>query len=870
MRGQIEKVSRPFSVAAAVMVVIISIGNRSASAADDSRTWRDSTGKFEIKATLVKQEAGAIQLKRDDGRLITVPIDRLSKEDREHLESLRKPNPFEVDEGLKSPAAASLVMAVANQAGGPQWSPGFVFYREGDKSYVLVNHFEPRINATTRVTRESTGEIAFHGTDARVVVPADSKAKSAVPQIPPETITLIWESPQGTRKVKGERVLTLKNHGKTILSALTKDLPAPLTPSKAKVEQGMPVTVIGFQIDGLVDPPTFTRIEKSASIKSVSQDQSGNVVSLQIEAPEIARLQNAIVLTTQGDAVGCCTTLASASGSGNPLDRVTAMPVHALAKVREPHAIHYAAAPRSGDARQIEWEFVAYIADPFGKLREPTLLVRRQHNIPDGLAPAERNKIEEQAARDAKEVKLTKGAPSAEVARRIMGHENAQYATTWVARVTLENVGGEPVHNFQLQLRDRANHEFPASAIVYHSTPDPFGERAAPPDIPGLDGMPLDMPRPVKDAKGGWRLTSSVTEGKSQRPHQAIRLPKPQSSERSVAGKKSMAGGYSVVELDLPAPPGEVSARPTRSQVPLAFSPDGKWLYLVDETDVLRKINTADLKEALTLELGSSATDLSWSKAGLLLAFRQAHAHWVVNADTLAVVREMPMFEARSMAGSPATTTGFALGTFFSAEAQGGTALAMIDFAEGKLLHELRGVYNGHTLQVDGKPFLNEPYFGVQMSADGKRLFLGGSALHRLRIDGTDLALEQSSAQLGSGNLSHLTLSNDGKRTALFTSPHRIVVLDTQDLSAPKLTLDLNDHVRAVAFDDKSGNIFVGHSLTVTIFGPRGAKLGFIGIPRGEVRRLLMHPSGESLVAWSGDTACLIDVKNLAASKDTP
>jgi hypothetical protein len=48
MRGQIEKVSRPFSVAAAVMVVIISIGNRSASAADDSRTWRDSTGKFEI------------------------------------------------------------------------------------------------------------------------------------------------------------------------------------------------------------------------------------------------------------------------------------------------------------------------------------------------------------------------------------------------------------------------------------------------------------------------------------------------------------------------------------------------------------------------------------------------------------------------------------------------------------------------------------------------------------------------------------------------------------------------------------------------------------------------------------------------------
>jgi hypothetical protein len=594
------------------------------------------------------------------------------------------------------------------------------------------------------------------------------------------------------------------------------------------------------------------------------------VVSLQIDAPEIGRLHNALVLTAKGDAIGCCTSLANPTGSARPFDSVKAMPVQALAKLREPHVIHYAAAPRSGDARQIEWEFVAYIADPFGKLRDPTLVVRRVLNIPDGITTTETSKIEEQAVRDAKEVKLAKGDPSPEVVRRILGHENAQYSTTWVARVALENLGGEPVHNFQVQVRDRANHEFAASVIGYHSRPDPFGERAAAPDIPGLDGKPLDLPRPQRDPNGGWRLTSTATERKIEKPHQAIRLPKPQKTERSAAGRKFIAGGHNIVELDLPTLPNDAGPRQPRDQVPIAFSPDGKWLYLVDATDVLRKINAADLKEASTLELGSPATDLAWSKAGLLLAFRQAHAHWVVNADTLAVVREMPMYEARCMAGSPASTTGFALGTFFSDRPQGGPALAMLDFAEGKLLHELHGVYDGHTLQIDGKPFLNEPYFGMQMSTGGKHLFLGGSALHRLRIDGSDLVLEQSSAPLGTGNLIHLTLSNGGKRTALAEGAHRVVVFDANDLGAPKVTLALNDHVRAVEFDDKSGNILVGHSANVTIFGPRGAKLETIAMPKGEVRRLLMHPAGESLVAWSGETACLIEIKQPAASKDTP
>jgi len=52
------------------------------------RTWRDSTGRHEVKAVFLKLEDGEVSLRREDGKQITLPLERLSEEDQQYIEEL--------------------------------------------------------------------------------------------------------------------------------------------------------------------------------------------------------------------------------------------------------------------------------------------------------------------------------------------------------------------------------------------------------------------------------------------------------------------------------------------------------------------------------------------------------------------------------------------------------------------------------------------------------------------------------------------------------------------------------------------------------------------------------------------------------------
>lgn len=70
------------------------------------RTWKDSSGQFEIEAALQTQTAFDVVLRKQDGSTITVPLERLSVADQEYVASLESgsENPFE--RGPTSPAAS--------------------------------------------------------------------------------------------------------------------------------------------------------------------------------------------------------------------------------------------------------------------------------------------------------------------------------------------------------------------------------------------------------------------------------------------------------------------------------------------------------------------------------------------------------------------------------------------------------------------------------------------------------------------------------------------------------------------------------------------------------------------------------------------
>lgn len=61
------------------------------------RTWTDKTGKFKVKAKLNERVDNLVRLETEDGRLITVPVEKLSEFDQKYLESAKAnmdENPF--------------------------------------------------------------------------------------------------------------------------------------------------------------------------------------------------------------------------------------------------------------------------------------------------------------------------------------------------------------------------------------------------------------------------------------------------------------------------------------------------------------------------------------------------------------------------------------------------------------------------------------------------------------------------------------------------------------------------------------------------------------------------------------------------------
>ena len=52
-----------------------------------ARTWTDSTGNHTVEAEFVDLKDGKVRLKKEDGKTITIPIERLSEADQEFVKS---------------------------------------------------------------------------------------------------------------------------------------------------------------------------------------------------------------------------------------------------------------------------------------------------------------------------------------------------------------------------------------------------------------------------------------------------------------------------------------------------------------------------------------------------------------------------------------------------------------------------------------------------------------------------------------------------------------------------------------------------------------------------------------------------------------
>jgi hypothetical protein len=78
-----------------------------ARAADELRTWTDSTGRHQVSAKLESAEGGKVTLVRENGEKLTIALEKLSQADREYVAKLNAENPFKpADQGPGMPAPA--------------------------------------------------------------------------------------------------------------------------------------------------------------------------------------------------------------------------------------------------------------------------------------------------------------------------------------------------------------------------------------------------------------------------------------------------------------------------------------------------------------------------------------------------------------------------------------------------------------------------------------------------------------------------------------------------------------------------------------------------------------------------------------------
>jgi thiol-disulfide isomerase/thioredoxin len=79
----------------ALVPVLLATG---ALAVAETRTWTDSTGKHKIEAELLSTKGGKVRLRRDDGKEITIALDRLSEEDQAFVKEQANSEPAVVSD----------------------------------------------------------------------------------------------------------------------------------------------------------------------------------------------------------------------------------------------------------------------------------------------------------------------------------------------------------------------------------------------------------------------------------------------------------------------------------------------------------------------------------------------------------------------------------------------------------------------------------------------------------------------------------------------------------------------------------------------------------------------------------------------------
>ncbi|MCE9548473.1 MAG: hypothetical protein K8T25_23610 [Planctomycetia bacterium] len=774
--------------------------------AAEVRTWHDSSGKFEIRASLVKVNDDVVILKREDNqRELAVPMAQLCEADQRFVRAETATNPF-VPAQDRLPAARSLVVVSFELGDTKKTVTGVVVKRTGDRAVILCQN--PAL---------SGGRIQ-------------------------QVKALIYpETGKGKEPVSAEIEGPLPGQTGWLLAAPADKVPPPLETASWQPQNGETVKVVGHRIDSTTQTPQSTVVVQNAT----SSISSGSAVTSRVQnvTPRVLltdRPPSSSAIVTRSDGKGVAfvpyfiVKENSTTGYAISFDKI--------AETLRPSVAQYYLRRQAGKGEQASYEVTLQMLGRGDKIKQPRLLIRPLQ--PAKIFPEQLVENDGKWPRLAEciEVPLTSSskAGGADPTKAALNGSASPQQLLLSGHFEAPN-SGDKIANFQVQLEYQADAgnapiRLAPQLVIYNSR----FERA-PPMASGPDGLLMAMPELVKNPRGGWQLTSAQTRvPKSEIKHvEQAPFPEPVRFEQLLVASGKDRGDCFCGQL---IATGKNGGRGEQA----VFSPDGKWLYLIDDSaSRLIKVDATTLRGALSLSLRSEVGGLAFAKDKLVVSAVKAGQLWVIDPETLKCVGDISVPGLWYFAASPGTSVAVACGRIGSDPTLKLDKLYIVDIAQRTLVHCLpfrMGNSRSQRQQEIDWP-LAKGFQHFKLSSDGKYLFDVVGELQRYRLEGTDLMFEQAGFSISSRpqDSPPIALSYDGKLIGVSGRIFRSI-----ELTSPYLTLNAQGPIGI----DPNGKFYIAGMDSIAALDSRGAEIRKypLGGRISYIKYLVVHPQGDRLV----------------------
>jgi hypothetical protein len=310
------------------------------------------------------------------------------------------------------------------------------------------------------------------------------------------------------------------------------------------------------------------------------------------------------------------------------------------------------------------------------------------------------------------------------------------------------------------------------------------------------------------------------------------------------------------------------------------LSADGKSVLVLSKTGTLRKVALDGLAEERRLEVGRECSWLSTSAKGPLLTVSKLEEVWLLDPETLAVVRKIPSKGASRAVSSPGLDRAFVVQRSASA-GSGADRLEVLDLDAGRPV----GVYT--TKQFERAVEFNLPV----VSTDAAYLFTVGTTgqIIRFRIGSDSLQIEDMGPGIGSGAQA-MVVSPGGEYVAVTSragnqkpdDKHPALKYGTYlykptELAKPIAAIESGAFPRAIGFDAKAGSIYAQNDERDLItFGSDGDKLKEYRLRKGkgaenhDTIQILDLPEDRGVLVVAKDVLMLAGPSKGGAVADDP